>query len=305
VKADNRRIRWIAMTAGSALCALAATSCQGTATASAADTASTASATASASASANASANASTLPKAAVASATSQASVASSASAASALSGKTVVIDPGHNGGDASHATEINQLVPMGFGQYKTCDTTGTNADDGYAEHEFNLQVADLVEAQLEKQGIKVIMTRTNDTGVGPCVNVRAAIGNDAHADAAISIHGDGFDASGHGFQIIQAAKSVGGTANDAQSNKLSEALHATFLTDSGLTPSTYIGTDGYETRSDLAGLNLSTVPKVLVECGNMKNPGDVALMESPTGRARIAAAIADGIISFLSQGAK
>ena len=299
------------MTAGSALCALAATSCQGTATASAADTGSTTGSTASAAASASASATAGTststsaLPKAAVASATSQAAVASSASTASALSGKTVVIDPGHNGGDASHATQINQLVPMGFGQYKTCDTTGTNADDGYAEHEFNLQVADLVEAQLEKQGIKVIMTRTNDTGVGPCVNVRAAIGNDAHADAAISIHGDGFDASGHGFQIIQAAKSVGGTANDAQSNKLSEALHATFLTDSGLTPSTYIGTDGYETRSDLAGLNLSTVPKVLVECGNMKNPGDVALMESPTGRARMASAIADGIISFLSQGAK
>jgi N-acetylmuramoyl-L-alanine amidase len=131
-------------------------------------------------------------------------------------------------------------------------------------------------------------------------VNVRAAIGNDAHADAAVSIHGDGFDASGHGFQIIQATKSVGGTANDAKSNELSEAMHATFLSGSGLTPATYIGTDGYETRSDLAGLNLSTVPKILVECGNMKNPGDIALMESDAGRARIARAIADGIFEYL-----
>jgi N-acetylmuramoyl-L-alanine amidase len=226
-------------------------------------------------------------------------------SVSAALSGKTVVLDPGHNGGDESHTAEINQLVPMGFGKYKTCDTTGTDADDGYSEHAFNLQVAAVVESLLEERGIRVVMTRANDTGVGPCVNVRAAIGNDAHADAAVSIHGDGFDASGHGFQIIQAAKSVGGTANDARSNSLSEAMHATFLSESGLTPSTYIGTDGYEIRSDLAGLNLSTVPKVLVECGNMKNPGDSALMESAAGRARIASAIADGIIVFLEQGAQ
>ena len=241
--------------------------------------------------------------KAAMATASTQATTTSATSTTQSLAGKTVVIDPGHNGADASHASEIAQLVPMGFGQYKTCDTTGTNAVDGYSEHLFNFEVATLVQKLLEQRGIKVIMTRSNDDGVGPCVNQRAAIGNDAHADAAISIHSDGFATSGHGFQIIQAARSVGGTANDARSNALSQALHSTFLAESGLTPSTYIGTDGYETRSDLAGLNLSTVPKVLVECGNMKNPGDDALMESSAGRARFAAAIADGIIDFLAHG--
>jgi len=228
---------------------------------------------------------------------------ASAAQAAKSLAGKTVVIDPGHNGANASHAAEIAKLVPMGFGQDKTCDTTGTNAVDGYPEHLFTFEVSTLVQGLLEQRGIKVIMTRSNDDGVGPCVDQRAAIGNNAHADAAISIHGDGFDTSGHGFQIIQAARSVGGAANDARSNALSQALHGTFLSESGLTPSTYIGTDGYETRSDLAGLNLSTVPKVLVECGNMKNPGDDALMESSAGRTRLAAAIADGIIDFLERG--
>lgn len=228
---------------------------------------------------------------------------ASAAQAAQSLAGKTVVIDPGHNGANASHAAEIAKLVPMGFGQDKTCDTTGTNAVDGYPEHLFTFEVSTLVQGLLEQRGIKVIMTRSNDDGVGPCVDQRAAIGNNAHADAAISIHGDGFDTSGHGFQIIQAARSVGGAANDARSNALSQALHGTFLSESGLTPSTYIGTDGYETRSDLAGLNLSTVPKVLVECGNMKNPGDDALMESSAGRTRLAAAIADGIIDFLEHG--
>jgi N-acetylmuramoyl-L-alanine amidase len=234
--------------------------------------------------------------------ATAATKAAATASAESlSLAGKTVVIDPGHNGGNASHAAEIARLVPMGFGQTKTCDTTGTNADDGYPEYQFNLQVSLLVQQLLQQRRITVILTRTNDDGVGPCVDQRAAIGNNAHADAAVSIHGDGFDAGGHGFQIIQAARSVGGTANDSRSNALSHALHATFQSESGLTPATYIGTDGYELRSDLAGLNLSTVPKVLVECGNMKNPGDIGLMESSAGRARIAQAIADGIIAFLT----
>jgi N-acetylmuramoyl-L-alanine amidase len=230
-------------------------------------------------------------------------SPATAAQTAQSLAGKTVVIDPGHNGANAAHAAEIAKPVPMGFGQDKTCDTTGTNSADGYPEHLFTFEVSTLVQDLLEQRGIKVIMTRSNDDGVGPCVDQRAAIGNDAHADAAISIHGDGFDTSGHGFQIIQAARSVGGAANDARSNALSQALHGTFMSESGLTPSTYIGTDGYETRSDLAGLNLSTVPKILVECGNMKNPADDALMESSAGRARLAAAIADGIIDFLERG--
>jgi N-acetylmuramoyl-L-alanine amidase len=230
------------------------------------------------------------------------ASSADASSSADSLAGKTVVIDPGHDGGNASHAAQVAKLVPMGFGQYKACDNTGTNGDDGYPEHAFTFTVSLLVQHLLQERGVKVILTRTDDTGVGPCVNVRAAIGNNAHADAAISIHGDGFAASGHGFQIIRAAKSEGGAANDAASYTLSQALQGTFVSESGLTPSTYIGTDGYEKRSDLAGLNLSTVPKVLVECGNMRNAGDIALMQSAAGQARIAKAIADGLIAYLSR---
>jgi N-acetylmuramoyl-L-alanine amidase len=215
------------------------------------------------------------------------------------LVGKVVVLDAGHNGGNATHPSEVNRLVPAGDGTEKACDTTGTETNNGYQEHAFTFDVVARVASLLRAHGIKVILTRTTDTGVGPCVNVRAAIGNDAHADAAVSVHGDGH-IGGHGFQIIEAKSSAGGAANDAASHRLAEALHATFLADSGLTPSTYIGDDGYEVRSDLAGLTLSTRPKVLVECGNMRDAGDAALMTSPTGRQRIAVAIADGIVDFL-----
>lgn len=217
------------------------------------------------------------------------------------LAGKVVVLDAGHNGGNATHPAEVNRLVPVGNGTKKACDTTGTETNAGYQEHAFTFDVVARVTTLLRARGIKVVLTRTTDTGVGPCVNVRAAIGNDAHADAAVSVHGDGH-VGGHGFQIIEATSSAGGAANNAASHRLAEALHTTFLADSGLTPATYIGDDGYEVRSDLAGLDLSTRPKVLVECGNMRDAGDAGAMTSPVGRQHIAVAIADGIIAYLQQ---
>ena len=42
-----------------------------------------------------------------------------------------------------------------------------------------------------------------DNSGVGPCINRRAAIGNKAKADAAISIHADGGPPRGHGFHVI------------------------------------------------------------------------------------------------------
>src|SRR5579875_2526342 len=113
--------------------------------------------------------------------------------------GRVVVLDPGHNGGNASHPEIINQLVPAGNGLTKPCNTTGTATNAGYPEHAFTWAVALRVRQLLEQQHITVIMTRPNDAGVGPCVNKRAAIGNAADAAAVVSIHGDGA-AAGHGF---------------------------------------------------------------------------------------------------------
>ena len=52
--------------------------------------------------------------------------------------------------------------------------------------------------------------------------------------------------------------------------------------------------------RDDLGGLNLSTVPKVLIECGNMRNATDAALLVSPAWQQQAARAIAAGITTFL-----
>ena len=72
-------------------------------------------------------------------------------------------------------------------------------------------------------------------------------------------------------------------------------------LAASGLTPSTYIGSNGLYGRADLAGLNLAEYPAVLIELGNMRNADDAARMSSPQGQAEYAAAVVRGIAAYLA----
>ena len=64
---------------------------------------------------------------------------------------------------------------------------------------------------------------------------------------------------------------------------------------------STYVGKDALDVRSDLGGLNLSTVPKVFIECANMRNSADAALLESPAFRQKIALGLAQALADFLA----
>jgi N-acetylmuramoyl-L-alanine amidase len=47
--------------------------------------------------------------------------------------------------------------------------------------------------------------------------------------------------------------------------------------------------------------LNLAQYPAILVELGNMKNAREAAQMESADGRTKYAAAVTEGIVSYLS----
>jgi N-acetylmuramoyl-L-alanine amidase len=214
--------------------------------------------------------------------------------------GLVVVLDPGHNGGNASHPAEINKLVPAGRGQTKACNTTGTSTNAGYTEHAFNWDVAMRVQAILTAHGFHVVLTRPNDTGVGPCVNERATIGNQAQAAAVVSIHADGSDTAGaHGFHVEYSnppLNSEQGPPSIQLAGQLRDAMES-----GGFGLSNYLGHDGLFGRDDLGGLNLSDRPTALIECGNMRDSGDAAELSSVDGRQRIADAIAAGIIAYLA----
>jgi len=243
-----------------------------------------------------------------VASITATVAVASAAAPAPAgaaipkepLSGRVITVDPGHNGGNFTHPLQIGRLVNDGNGE-KECDTTGTAAPDGYRETDFNWSVATRLRALLLAAGAHVVMTRQSNTGVGPCITQRAAIGNRAHSDAAISIHADGGPPAGSGFAILTPAP-IPSRADQAiiiPSHRLALALR-TSLERIGLHPSTYDGVDGIAPRTDLGGLNLSRVPKVFVEVANMQNAGDEAPMERPAFRQLLARALLAGLERFL-----
>ena len=216
--------------------------------------------------------------------------------------GTVIVLNPGHNGGNAANAAAINRQVPAGFGEYKACDTTGTETNAGYSEHAFNWDVSLRVRALLQSRGVHVIMTRSNDSGVGPCVDERARIGNQPGVAAVVSIHADGAPTTGHGFHVCEDSRQPAGPAVAAASHRLTVAIHDALLRSSGMTVSSYLGSNGYYPRSDLAGLNLATVPATFLEIGNMRNAGDAAEQTSPDGRQRIAQSVANGILAWLGR---
>jgi N-acetylmuramoyl-L-alanine amidase len=216
------------------------------------------------------------------------------------LRGRTIVIDPGHDGGNYAHTSEISRLIFIGT-QTRACDTTGTATNDGYSEAAYNLDVALRLRDVLQAAGAHVVMTRTTNNGWGPCIDQRAAIGNDAHADAAISVHADGGPAGGRGFHVLMPANIPGYTDDIyATSHRLGVDVRDAFL-GTGMPTSTYYASQGLAERTDLGGLNLSNVPKVFIETGNMRNATDAALLESGDFRQREAEDLAGGLSRFLA----
>jgi N-acetylmuramoyl-L-alanine amidase len=216
------------------------------------------------------------------------------------LNGKVVAVDPGHNGGNSGDPSYINQTVWNGR-ENEACDTTGTETDGGYTESQFNFAVAEYLTADLRAEGATVVLTRTSNGGVGPCITQRAAIGNQAHADAAVSIHADGGPASGQGFAILEPVADGTNSAIVAPSQRLGTDLRDAFAAGTGEMVSTYDGENGIQPRNDLGGINLSTVPKVFIECANMRNSVDAARVVSPAWQAQAARAIAAGLTTFLT----
>ncbi|MEO3973209.1 N-acetylmuramoyl-L-alanine amidase [Streptomyces sp. CAU 1734] len=220
------------------------------------------------------------------------------------LSGRTVVIDPGHNPGNFQHTAEINRKVDIGTNR-KECDTTGTSTNDGYTEAAFTRDVSQRLRTLLEKQGARVEFTHDNDRPFGPCVDERARIGNSAGADAAISVHADGSAQGNRGFHVILPGAVRAGGADTGPivgpSRELGERIAGRFVRATGSAPANYVGGGtALDVRKDLGGLNLSTVPKVFIECGNMRDSRDAALLKSPEWRQKAALGIAEGVHGFL-----
>jgi N-acetylmuramoyl-L-alanine amidase len=214
---------------------------------------------------------------------------AAHAEAAKPLADKTIVIDPGHQLGNSTHPRQISQLVDAG-GFMKPCNTTGTATNGGFPEATFAWKVARALARQLRARGARVIMTRHTNSydDWGPCVDVRGRAGNRAHADAKVSIHGDGATSSVHGFFVIRPADRRGWTGDIYRSSKRLASRVKAGLIRAGAHPSNSYGGDGLDVRGDLGTLNWSDRPAVLVELGNMRNARDARHMTHPKFRRHV-----------------
>ena len=227
------------------------------------------------------------------------ASVTASASASRPLSGKVVGIDPGHNGRNYSDPSYIDHPIWNGR-EHEACDTTGTETAGGYTEAQFNFNVAMYLAADLRAEGARVVLTRTTNDGVGPCVDTRAQIINGAHANVAVDIHADGGPPSGRGFAILEPVADGPNDRVIAASERFGGDVRERFRAVTGMPESNYDGSNGISRRDNLAGLNLTTVPKVLIECGNMRNATDAAMLVRASFQRVAAKALAQAITEYL-----
>lgn len=222
------------------------------------------------------------------------------------LSGKVVVLDPGHQLGNRHHGAEITRPVDAG-GFDKDCNTTGTASSSGFPEATFTWRVALAARRILADLGARVLLTRdtNSDDAWGPCVDERGRIGNPGEpgptADVRVSIHADGVLADGaEGFHVIRPGVLAGWNDDiERPSRRLATVLRDALVT-AGFDPSTYRGERGIDVRSDLGTLNRSDVPAVMAELGNMRSDREAAVMASSAGQRRYARAVAAAVRSYL-----
>ncbi|MGB0099132.1 MAG: N-acetylmuramoyl-L-alanine amidase, partial [Nocardioides sp.] len=207
------------------------------------------------------------------------------------------------------YPAQINRLVPAG-GFRKACNTTGTATNGGYPEATFVWTVSKLLEKRLQRLGAKVKMTRTSNRQDrwGPCVDQRGRAGNHRNADLKLSIHGDGVSTgstagggNARGFHVIAPTDRRPWTHDIHRSSKRLAIATKRALKARGLPVANYIaGGDGLDYRSDLGTLNLSDVPTVMVELGNMRGRADARRMTTQSGRRTYAAGLAGAVRRFL-----
>ncbi len=185
--------------------------------------------------------------------------------------GKTVCLDPGHG-----------------------VETAGKRSPDGtYFEHEFNLDMARRVKALLERHGVAVTMTRTDEHDVSLAKRVQIANGIKG-LDLFVSLHSNAQKGTGwlpaRGYGIYTSVAGATAGRNIAAGKILARAKAA----------GVKLWGDGLHHDVSLYVLKNTVAPAVIIEHAFHNNREDVALLKAPAYRQKLAEVDARGILDYL-----
>ncbi|MDQ0298188.1 N-acetylmuramoyl-L-alanine amidase [Salibacterium salarium] len=179
----------------------------------------------------------------------------------SALSGKTIVIDPGH--GDHDPGAQGNGLI----------------------EKNIVLSVGLRVESLLEEEGVNVVMTRDDDTFVS--LSGRVNIAERVDADSFVSIHANAASAAAEGAETFYDS---GHKARE--SRELAESIQDRLVSETGMNYRRVADTGFYVIRN-------TTMPSTLIELGFVTNSGDANRMKQSGYESKAAQAVVNGIKDY------
>jgi N-acetylmuramoyl-L-alanine amidase len=194
---------------------------------------------------------------------------------------RVVVLDPGHGGSDP-----------------------GVISASGLPEKDITLAVALRAKERLEEaQGLRVVLTREQDTFLAP--EARAEIANRERPDVFVSIHCNGwFDPGLRGFSVGVPRSEEPDAASElprwgtrtVRDRRDTETLAEILLREMGERlpiPDRGVRAAAY------AELEGAAAPAVHVECGFLSNREDASRLVDPEFQATLGVAIAEGVGAY------
>jgi N-acetylmuramoyl-L-alanine amidase len=208
-------------------------------------------------------------------------------------SGFTVCIDPGHQ---KKADLSLEPIAPGSSRKKEKCRGGTKGVNSGIPEYEINLKIGLKLKEELERRGVKVVMTReSNDVQISN--RERAEVANEAKADIFVRLHFNGSSSTRErGFLILIPSKSGVTKEVYPESRKAAISIKDSYR------KFTALPFEGIYERSDITGFNWSKVPSVLVELAYLTSPVDEELVLKESFQEKMAKGLAEGILDFLKK---